>query len=159
MGINVTNVDVATGCVRPQVFYRLNKFLDSQAYEMVVSCPVNVLEESTRQKCHAGFENENIADMIPVTSARTGISSVNKHCLICNAYDKNETSSFYRRLPQFIFKIGENQNRFFKTRLSILQDFQIYPGDGDNILFVPQSLVFTRRCIQFDVTSCNQTGL
>ena len=64
--------------------------LDSEAYEMVATCPEWFKHVATIEKCHAGLGkaepsdaemyNKNLVDMIPVTSVLTGLTYANKYC-------------------------------------------------------------------------------
>ena len=78
-----------TVCVRPQLFYKPNLYPDSEAYEMIVYCPSDYGDALVAEKCRHGNRNDNIEDVIPVTSKDSGLTYMNKHCLFCN--EKNST--------------------------------------------------------------------
>ena len=86
------NLSSTTNCIRPQALYKPNMFLDSQAYEMVTTCPEWFKGGKIIEKCHVGMDTDNILDIIPVTSTLTGMTYANIFCADCNGISADATS-------------------------------------------------------------------
>ena len=148
-----------TDCVRPQIYYKINNHIDSQAYEMVISCPVEFLEVSTKDKCELGLKNDYLGDAIPVTSKLTGISYINQHCLVCNEHNDDKNISFVIWRPKLVARTTQFRIKFIESRQTVLRDIELYSSVGSNLIFVPPNFVSNSRCLAIDITSCNQTHL
>ena len=157
----VTGMNPKTVCIRPQVFYYPNRYINSIAYEMVASCPMSFVNSSTKNQCQKGFESTKstkIADIIPVTSSITGITYVNKHCLQCNELGNIDEDSTHFWQPLFVYKYAMYQNKFYRNQNTILSDFSLSMSYS-NIMFLPSIPNLALKCHAFDVGTCNQTGL
>ena len=153
------SLDPLTNCIRPQVLYELNRFLDSEAYEMVTTCPVWFKDVATIEKCHAGMDNENLLDMIPVTSTLTGMTYANKYCADCNGISANATSKFRDWQPSLVaFGMVLRYRSFLRPELIIKEMKTIFQG-SDNIHFIPDKTTTPVTCNAYDINLCNQTGL
>ena len=157
---NLVNIDemhsVETACIRPQLFYNPNRNPDSVAYEMVVSCPPGFPDSSILAKCKAGLGNENIADIIPITSKLTGLTYINTNCLFCNEPLQLFTPSCDEWQLQLYHRILYYKHRSIIHPQSIMSwpPFQYF-----NVHFLPKNSSSAQKCILYDVSSCNQTGL
>ena len=159
---NTAYFPIETECVRPQVFHQVNYQLDfDEAYHMVTSCPADYPELSISSKCHVIRDSDdNILDLIPVTYLVTGITYVNKYCLLCNEHDTLDMSLVHAWQPRFVFKRNYYpDSAFYITPQSILPVFKSVISNSGNIQFVPPKSAFTLPCQKFDISSCNQTGL
>ena len=154
----VTEINPKTVCIRPQTFYNPNEYINSIAYEMVVSCPVSFMNDSTKNKCRKGFESTNIADIIPVTSSITGSTYVNKHCLLCNELRNVDEDSAHFWQPVFVYKHKIYTHIPYGNPETILSFFQPRSYYA-NIHFLPSIPNLARKCHAFDIGTCNQTGL
>ena len=148
-------------CVRPQVFHRLNYFLDFEAYHMVTFCPIDYPELPIRGKCHVIRDSDdNILDLIPVTSLVTGITYVNKYCLLCNEHDTLDMNLVHAWQPRFVCKQTTYPGHIiYTTPQSIIPVFKYKIGQSCNIQFAAPKTALTRPCQKLDISSCNQTGL
>ena len=156
---DLNNFNSKTNCIRPQAFYKPNRFLDSEAYEMVTTCPGWFKDETVIEKCHAGMDNENVIDMIPITSILNGITYANKYCLDCNGEHTNATSKYHEWQPTLI---GFGQYLLYRSFLSpefIKQDIHSFISGFENIHFIPGKAASPVRCKTYDIAYCNQTGL
>ena len=158
-----------TTCVRPQVFYRPNHALDSEAYEMVATCPEWFKDVETIEKCHAGLHkagpfdvelfDKNLVDMIPVTSILTGMTYANRYCSDCNGVSANGTLKFRDWQPALVaFGADILYRDFLRLELIIEQTARSRRG-FDNIHFIPAKAVAPAKCNTYDIQFCNQTGL
>ena len=143
-------------CIRPQLFYNPNGHPDSVAYKMVVSCPPGFPDASRLAKCKAGQGNENIADIIPITSKLSGLTYINKHCLFCNEPQQQYTQSRDEWEIQLIDQNMPYRHWSIKNPQSVisLPRFHFF-----NVHFLPKTSSSAQKCIIYDVSSCNQTGL
>ena len=152
------NSSSMTNCIRPQAFYKPNRFLDSEAYEMVATCPEWFKDVVTIEKCHAGMGNDNILDMIPVTSTLTGMTYANKYCSDCNGISANATSKFHDWQPSLVgVGMGQLYRSFLNPELIIREISSVDQG-FENIHFIPDNATAPVKCITYDIQSCNQTG-
>ena len=149
-----------TNCVRPQALYELNRNLNSEAYEMVTTCPVWFEDEKTIEKCHAGMENENLIDMIPIQSKLTGLTYANKYCLDCNRAYENDTSEFRAWQPVLVSFSASFLHKSFIRPEFIIEEILSLRSGFENIHFEPnKASTAPVKCKAYDVTICNQTGL
>ena len=157
--LNSNAVDMPnTKCIRPQVLYEPNKFLDSPAYMMVVNCPDEFKDKLTNDKCTVGMHAAELLDMIPVTSKQSGLTYINKYCLACNEQIQEDQIIEWRAE---IVSYGVSRERIFFPSpdfiVDILTETQF---NNRNVHFVPGDGNLTRSCnTVFDIVSCNQTGL
>ena len=153
--LQATNA-VKTVCVKPQMLDYINENPDSQAYEMVASCPVNFQES----RCDGELGNEYLSDLIPVTSNYTGTTYANRHCLRCNErYTFEKALYIFWKVLLLFHRIVYIRPEFFDNPQLLqapLDRFQFHYG---NIHFVPANPSFAQLCQKFDVTKCNHTGL
>ena len=146
---------VQIACIRPQLFYRLNVHPDSDAYEMVTSCPAEFKDTIIVEKCRAGQSNENIADVIPMTSKLSGLSYVNKYCLFCNEHVQHSKS-----VDEWQINIVRQRTTYSHLILHHPQFLITFLSNHFcNVHFVPKNLTALRKCKLYDVISCNKTGL
>ena len=146
---------VQIACLRPQVLHSLNRHPNSDAYEMVISCPEDIKELVTIEKCIAGQSNEYIGDIIPVTSKVTGLTYVNKYCLFCNEHELESKS-----VVEWQIRILWQRSYYIHTIFLRPQSFMNIVSDHFcNVHFVPTDVTPTRKCKLFDVTKCNETGI
>ena len=131
------NFSSMTNCIRPQAIYKPNLFLDSEAYEMVTTCPEWFKNEATIEKCHAGMSNENLLDMIPVTSTLTGMTYANKYCSECNGISANTASKFYDWQPSLVALRIDIQPRSFLLPELIIKEIISLKHGFENIHFIP----------------------
>lgn len=143
-------------CIRPQIFYKPNAYPDSVAYEMIVSCPERFQESTTTVKCRSAMNNDNIEDIIPLTSKVTGLTYVNKYCLLCNEEEWYHEHVAYQWRINIISYTSDYAHRFLPSPLSLMTTQKIL---FSNIYFSPREEVTVRSCNAADVTFCNQTGL
>ena len=151
--------DAVATCVRPQVLYNTGLAPDAQAYQMVTSCPDGYQNISTVQKCSNSSINENLFDIIPVTSALTQTTYVNKHCLWCNERAGVKESWISVWKPVLVEGYRILVNHFKENPQSILNSLNEF--SNRNIHFVPlnSTIQYVTPCQAFDVSSCNLTGL
>ena len=141
-----------TDCVRPQLFYKPNFHPDSDAYEMIVSCPLGFGDSQVAEKCRNGEEKENIADIVPVTST-SGFTYINKYCLFCN-----EQKSTWQGDAWDIQIIDENFVYLHKVYDHPQSLWATNREPFFNIHFVPKNTKSVKKCKLYDVVTCNQTG-
>ena len=146
---------VETACIRPQLFYRPNTHPDSDAYKMVISCPAELQDAILLEKCMKGQNNENIADVIPVTSKLSGLTYVNKYCLFCNELEQQSTLSFEEWQIQII---DENAEYHHVPLLHPQSIRTLGYKHFFNVHFVRNNPSSMRKCNRYDIISCNQTG-
>ena len=157
--LNSNAVDMPnTKCIRPQVLYEPNKFLDSPAYMMVVNCPDEFKDKLTNDKCTVGMYAAELLDMIPVTSKQSRLTYKNKYCLACNEKIQEDQLIEWRAE---IVSYGVSRERIFFPSpdfiVDILTETQF---NNRNVHFVPGDGNLTKSCnTVFDIVSCNQTGL
>ena len=144
-------------CIRPQVIYKPNKYLDSQAYMMVVNCPEGFNDRLTIDRCIAGMDETSLLDAMPVTSRISGRTYKNKHCLICN--EKIQPDHIVEWRCKIVTLGAERKFYFFTNPDKIAGMFIKSPQSFSNIHFVPVEEEMVRRCEAYDVISCNQTGV
>ena len=151
---SLKTTSVQTACVRPQLLYRLNAHPDSDAFEMVISCPREFKDKIIIEKCRAGQSNRNISDIIPMTSKLSGLTYVNKYCLICNEYINDSTSVDEWQINIVWQRTGYSHITVVHPRFLI----NFMSNHFCNVHFVPKSLTTLRKCKLYDVVSCNKTG-
>ena len=152
---NLERNSVQTACVRPQLLYRLNAHPDSDAYEMIISCPADFEDTSIIKKCRAGHSNGNISDIIPMTSKLSGLTFVNKYCLFCNEHIQDSTSVDEWEINIVWQRTGYSHITLVHPRFLI----KFMSSHFCNVHFVPKNLTTLRKCKLYDVVSCNKTGL
>ena len=140
-------------CIRPQVLYKPNKYIDSPAYMMVVDCPREFEDKLIIDKCNDGTDDVKLLDMIPVTSEASGLTYKNKYCFMCN--EKLQLDLIKEWTVEIISDTSIRALKFFPTPDLILDSIPRF----SNIHFVPEDEALTRRCESFDIIACNQTGL
>ena len=144
-------------CIRPQVNYKPNIYLDSEAYEMVVTCPDDFKDKVTIDRCTAELDELSLVDMIPMTSKLSGKTYRNKDCLECNEKIQSKQITEWRAE---IVSSGRERNHIFFPNPETILDIVIKTINGfTNIHFIPVEEKLTKRCLTYDVMSCNQTGL
>ena len=148
-----SNDNVQTDCVRPQMFYKQNQQPDSDAYEMISSCPQDVGESPVAEKCKNREKNENIADVVPVTSQLSGLTYINKYCLFCN--EQKHTSSAQEWDIQIIDENADYLHKIYNRPQSLIAT-NVSPYF--NLHFVPKDPKLVKKCELYDISSCNQTG-
>ena len=156
---NETLFSASADCIRPQVFYKPNNYLDSSAYEMIATCPEWFKDSKIIDKCHAGMDNENLLERIPVTSKLTGLTFTNKYCLECNGVNTNDTSQFHEWQPVIVSDSFSFNRRFFLSPELIVNELASFRSGFDNIHFIPGKDVTTFKCMAYDIIACNKTGL
>ena len=166
---DTNSLPLMTSCIRPQLFYRPNHVLDSEAYEMVATCPERFKDVATIEKCLAGLGkagpsdaeiyNKNLVDMIPVTSILTGLTYANKYCSYCNGVSANATSKFRDWQPVLVGFGAYTVYRDFLRPELIIEQTARYWRAFDNIHFIPEKAIATAKCNTYDIQFCNQTGL
>ena len=140
-------------CFRPQVINRPNGYLDSDAYLMIAACREKFKDDEIKDKCEDAMDNTDIYDMSPVTSRLTGLSYVNKFCLMCNepivldpvVWEAKfvDVGNYYQMYLVF------NPNEFIEM-------LAMY---GGNIHFIPVASHPVQQCESYAISTCNQTGL
>ena len=150
-----SNNSVEIACIRPQMFYRLNAHPDSDAYEMVTSCPAEFKDTKIVERCRAGQSHENIADVIPMTSKHSGLAYVNKYCLFCNEHVQQSESVDEWRINTVCHRTS--YSHLILPHPQFLKKLINY--HFCNVHFVPKNLTALRKCKLYDVVSCNKTGL
>ena len=144
-------------CIRPQVFYEPNRYIDAQAYMMVVTCPEGFKDKLIIDKCSEGKDQVALLDMIPVTSQLSGMTYKNKYCLMCN--EKLQPDHVIERRAEIVSHGPFRDNVFFANQNTIVDMLIGKETAFSNIHFVPVVKDLTKRCKTYDITSCNQTGL
>ena len=141
-------------CFKPQVLNRPNWYLDSDAYLMIVECRDTFKDVKIKDKCEAAMNNTNISDMLPVTSRHSGLSYVNKFCLMCNEP--------INLSPSFDFW----EARFVNVGALHPMDLVLNPNEYINVLwehgnihFIPAESHPVQQCESYAISTCNQTGL
>ena len=144
-------------CIRPQIIYRPNMYLDSEAYKVVVTCPDDFKDKVTIDRCTAELDELSLVDMIPVTSKLSGITYRNKDCLRCNENIQSKQITEWR--AEIVSSSKEYNHVFFPNPETII-DIVIKRINGfTNIQFKPVEEKLSKRCVTYDIMSCNQTGL
>ena len=146
-------------CIRPQAIYDPNRFLDSEAYEMITNCPEWFKDVATIEKCHAGMDNENLLDIIPVTSTLTGMTYANEYCAHCNGISANATSKFRDWKPTLVGYGMYLRHRRFLLPEMIIEEMRTVINGFQNIHFIPDKATVPVKCNTYDIQLCNQTGL
>ena len=153
------NSNVETVCIRPQISYEPNIFLDSKAYMMVARCKPGYKNTSIIEKCKAGMENKILVDMIPITSSISGLTYLNKYCLMCNELETFDSTVIdewdaivvvYSVQYRYIFVLNPN---------SLIDDLKNFNFGANNLHFAPRKKTIAHQCMAYDINSCNQTGL
>ena len=144
-------------CIRPQVNYRPNIYLDSKAYEMVVTCPDDFKDKVTIDRCTAELDQPALVDVIPVTSKLSGKTYRNKFCLECN--EKIQSEQIIEWRAEIVSSSRQRNHVFFPNPETILDIVIITRRAFTNMHFKPVDETLTKRCVTYDVMSCNQTGL
>ena len=116
-------------------------FLDSQASEMVTTCPEWFKDVKIIEKCHAGMENDNILDIIPVTSTLAGMTYANIFYADCNGISANATSKFHDWQPSLVGLVVYLPYRTFLLPELIVEEMNGHNAGRENIHFVPQKAV------------------
>ena len=155
---NETVFSAGTDCIRPQVFYKPNNYLDSSAYEMVTTCPEWFKDSTIIDKCKSGI-NKNLLDIIPVTSKHTGLTYSNKYCLECHGVNINYTTQFQEWQPVIVSDSLDFPYRFFLSPELIIKELEMQSSGFVNIHFVPGKNLTTLKCKTYDIIACNETGL
>ena len=153
---NVMYHNVQIACLRLQLLYRLNQHPNSDSYEMVISCPKDFNETVIVKKCRAGQSNKNIADVIPITSKLTGLTYVNKCCLLCKEPVLQSKSVVNEWRIHIIWHRLAHFHSVFMRPQSFMN---IVNNHFWNVHFSPKNLTAVRKCKLCDVTVCNETGL
>ena len=122
---------------------------------MVRICSKGLQGSSLETKCQSGFNNEDISDMVPVTSIKSGITYVNKHCYMCNEQDTLDKMEVYSWTPVLMSKRLLFITHYFQSPQSIISALE----KSSNILFVAPANVSALPCQIYDVSSCNETCL
>ena len=152
--------NVETVCIRPQIFYSPNIFLDSKAYMMVATCKPGYQNASIIQKCQSGMENKVLTDMIPITSSFSGLTYVNKYCLICNEIDTFSSVTVVDEWDAIIVGYSvEYWHRFVFDPNAFISNLELFKFGYGNLHFAPRNKTIAQQCMTHDITSCNQTGL
>ena len=164
----VNNLTSLKTCIRPQVFYKPNSVLDSDAYEMVATCPEWFKDSAIIAKCQAGLGkaelydvdvyDKNLEDLIPVTSMLTGITYANKHCSVCNGITANATSKFLDWKPTLVGLGADILYRSFLRPTLIIEQTTKQRQGFENIHFIPEHATTSAMCKVYDIQFCNQTG-
>ena len=144
-------------CIRPQVFYEPNRYIDAQAYMMVVTCPEVFKDKLIIDKCSAGKDQVALLDMIPVTSQLSGLTYKNKYCLMCN--EKLQPDHVIEWRAEIVSKGAMREHIFFANPNAIADMLIGKETAFSNIHFVPVVKDLTKACKTYDIISCNQTGL
>ena len=144
-------------CIRPQLLYRPNRHLDSQAYMMVVTCPHGFKNKLIIDKCNAGMDDVELLDMIPVTSKLSGLTYKNKHCLMCN--EKLQAKYIMEWTAEIVSYSAIRRSIFFPNLDSLMNTLKRIKTDFCNIHFMPGDESLARTCKAYDIIFCNQTGL
>ena len=140
-------------CFRPQVVNRPNWYLDSDAYLMVIKCRDDYGDYIIKDKCESGINKFDLAEILPVTSRRTGIAYANHFCLTCNEPDTDDNPilweakyvDFGRYTPAYLML---NPNEFIQLTVH-----------NGNIHFTPVPSNHAQQCKNTVIDKCNQTGL
>ena len=144
-------------CTRPQVLYKPNRYLDSEAYMMVRDCPDGFEDRLIIDKCNAGIDEVGLLDMIPVTSKLSGVAYKNKHCLMCN--EKQQAEHMIEWRVEFVSSGARREHIFFPNPDAVVDTLIEKRKMFNNIHFVPNNESMSRPCKLYDITTCNQTGL
>ena len=157
-GLDMNVFDITNeNCMRPQALYYPNRFLDSQAYMMVVHCPDEFRDKMTIDKCNAGMDGAALLDMIPVTSKLSGLTYKNKHCLMCN--EKLQAENFIEWRVEIVSSGVQREHLFFSSPDLIVDALTQKKMAFSNVHFISGDESLTRPCKAFDIISCNETGL
>ena len=140
-----------TNCIRPQALYKPIMFLDSQAYGMVNTCPEWLKDVKIIEKCHAGINNDNILDIIPVTSTLTGMTYANIFCADCNGISANATSQFRDWQPSLVGLGVYLPHRKFILPDLIIEEMNGYKAGRENIHFITEKALFPVPCNTYDI--------
>ena len=145
-------------CTTAQALYEPNRFIDSQAYMMIVSCPGNFNDKVTIDKCSAGFNHKKLLDMIPVSSRLSGLTYRNKYCLLCNENIQTRYITEWR--AEIVYSGSFLHRQFIHNPDTVVDTLKEKEKAFCNLHFTPVDENLTRRCNAFDVIiSCNETGL
>ena len=156
---NVRETDLDTVCIRPQVLYEPNVYLDSKAYKMVAVCKETFQDSKIVAKCHDATEKTDISEMMPVTSRHTGLTYVNKFCLMCNEAGTLDAAAIDVWDAKIIHYANVYRDRFVFNPNELIDNLSGFRTGHGNIHFVPRSSNLVQQCETYDVSSCNQTGL
>ena len=141
-------------CFRPQVINRPNWYLDSDAYRMVIKCRGDYGDYIIKDKCESGMNNPNLAEILPVTSRRTGIAYANRFCLTCNEPDTDDDPILWE--AKFV-DVGRYIPAYLMFNPNELIQLTIY--NQCNIHFTPVPGNHVQQCENTVIDTCNQTGL
>ena len=150
-------------CVRPQIQREQNIYPDSQAYKMIGSCPTKLSGTTIDKECKKGFADVGFNNKVPVTSHTSNMTYVNKHCLNCNENKSFGNNKIYYWKPIITIQSWQYYPHFFTNPqdiVSFLLKYEYFNGmKTGNIHFLPPNPELVQPCEQYDVISCNQTGL
>ena len=157
-GLDMNVLDITNEkCIRPQALYYSNRFMDSQAYMMVVYCPNEFRDKLTIDKCNARMDGAALLDMIPVTSKLSGLTYKNKHCLMCN--EKLQAKQFIEWRVE-IMSNGVHREHIFIPSLDFIVGTLIQKTmTFSNVHFILGDESLTIPCKAFDIIFSNETGL
>ena len=145
-------------CTKAQALYEPNRFIDSQAYMMVVTCPDNFNDKFTIDKCSGGFNQKTLLDKIPVSSKLSGLTYRNKYCMLCN--EKIQTRYITEWRAEIVYSGAFLHRQFIHNPDTVVDTLKEKEQAFCNLHFTPVDENLTRRCNAFDVIkSCNETGL
>ena len=151
-------IDNYTICIRPQVLYKPNIFVDSNAYMMVVACIEMFQGNRIVRECRGRHGKTDISEMVPVTSKLTGLTYVNKFCLMCNEGETIEDAAIDMWEAKVVHYANNYHHRFVFNTFSLAQNILTISVGFSNIHFLPRTSNLVQQCETYDVSSCNQTG-
>ena len=157
----IERMENLTVCIRPQVLYEPNRYVDSEAYLMIAKCIASVGNKSTETVRDCRDKKTTFYDELPVTSALTGLTYVNTFCLLCNEGDSMNSTVFNEWDVKLVhYATDYNYNFVFHPYRVIIKDILESVSRGySNIHYVPCTELRVQQCETYDVSSCNQTGL
>ena len=148
-----------TACIRPQMLYQPNVYVDSKAYMMIAKCIRIIRGTEMVRECRDKQEKLRLYENIPVTSRLTGLTYVNSFCLQCNEGEILGSSATTVWEVKLVNYARNYKHRFVFHPLSLTRHLQTFSFGYSNIHFVPSSVQNVQRCETYDISSCNQTGL
>lgn len=157
-GQEKASMTVETVCVRPQFFRNINQFLDAKAYRMVAACNNGLQNTTINDKCHARTEDTTLLDRIPVTSKTSGVSYMNKYCLLCNENDITDANISVWQVAIVAYSKVYTYT-FLPSLMSLIKRIEEFETGSRNIHFLPRKKYPATECDTYDITTCNQTGL
>ena len=106
---------------------------------MVAVCKVTFKDNKLVDKCHAAMATTDISEMMPVTSRRTGLTYVNKFCLMCNKTEPLNATIIDVWEAKMVHYASYYIERFVFNPNELIDHLRRHVSGHGNIHFSPRS--------------------